>query len=49
MSDPTFFAKPKPASLAEIASWTGARLAEGNAAYVRIEGVGRSISPAPAT
>ena len=39
MSDPSFFANPKQATLAEVASWTGARLADGNAAYTHVAGI----------
>lgn len=40
MSDPHFFAAPKPATITEICSWTGATVSEERADYVMIEGVG---------
>lgn len=40
MSDPTFFAAPKPATIAEICGWTGATCADENALATVIRGVG---------
>jgi len=39
MSDPTFFAAPKPATIAEVCSWIGATVADERAAYVVLQGV----------
>jgi UDP-3-O-[3-hydroxymyristoyl] glucosamine N-acyltransferase len=40
MSDPTFFETPRPATLAEVAAWSGARLVDDTKAYAVIRGVG---------
>ena len=39
MSDPTFFAKPRPVTLAEVAAWAGGRLADEGKSLVTISGV----------
>jgi UDP-3-O-[3-hydroxymyristoyl] glucosamine N-acyltransferase len=39
MPDPTFFRTPRPASLAEIAQWTGARLVDASRALLTVSGV----------
>ncbi len=39
MSDPTFFPRPKPATVADVCSWTGASVGDDRAAYVVLEGV----------
>ncbi|MDK9697703.1 MAG: UDP-3-O-(3-hydroxymyristoyl)glucosamine N-acyltransferase [Siculibacillus sp.] len=40
MSDPIFFPPPKPATVADVCSWTGATVADERAAYVVLQGVG---------
>jgi len=40
MSDPNFFAQPKPATIAEICAWTGATVADETVSAVVIGGVG---------
>ncbi len=40
MSDPTFFSHPKPATVADVCSWTGATVTDDRAAYVVLQGVG---------
>ena len=40
MSDPTFFPAPKPATVADVCSWTGATVDDERAAYVVLQGVG---------
>ena len=40
MSDPTFFPPPKPATVADVCSWTGATVDDERAAYVVLQGVG---------
>lgn len=40
MSDPHFFATPKPATIAEICAWTGATVADESVSAVVIGGVG---------
>lgn len=47
MSDPTFFAAPKPATLAEICSWTGATCSAEDAARIVVQGVGPLDSAGP--
>ena len=40
MSDPSFFAAPKPATVAEVCAWTGATVAEGVDKATLLSGVG---------
>lgn len=40
MSDPVFFPTPKPVTVAEVCSWTGASVADDRSAYVVLQGVG---------
>ncbi len=40
MSDPVFFPAPKPVTVAEVCSWTGATVADDRSAYVVLQGVG---------
>ena len=39
MSDPQFFAQPKPATVAEVCAWTGATAPEGADLATQLTGV----------